>query len=91
MFKLLFGVPKFLVGPRWLFGTMFLGLLGGFGMVRVWDFLWDGSTNAVVNATRPATFVSTMTGISTKLGMDRFTSKVRGVRRAIPSDRDKQE
>ena len=87
---LLFGIPKFLAGPRFLFGAMFFGLLGGVATMRVWDFFLGGPTSAVANVARPAIFLSTMTAISTKLGMNKFTSKIRGVRHVVESGRNEQ-
>ncbi len=61
----------------WLFGYVIGAVLGGITVVRIIELLFGGISTTAVNTVRPFFFVGTVTAITAKTGMDRFTAKTR--------------
>ena len=58
----------------WLGGYVIGAILGGFVVTRILELLLGGLSSSVLNILRPIFFVSTVTAVTAKSGMSRFTS-----------------
>ena len=65
----------------WLLGPFIGGVLGGFVVVRILQFIFGWVSSDVMNVVRPVFFTGTVTAVTTTSAMSRFTSKVRRLQR----------
>ena len=73
----------------WLGGYVIGAILGGFVVTRILELLLGGLSSSVLNILRPIFFVSTVTAVTAKSGMNRFTSTMRKFQRITGSVEDR--
>ena len=67
----------------WLLGYTIASMVGALFVVRIFDYVVGGVSNAAGHAARVGLFVGTWTAITAASGMRDFTKRVRKLRRFL--------
>ena len=70
----------------WLVGYTLASIVTSFIVVKIFDYIFAGATDALVSSARFGLFVITWTVITAKMGMHGFTKRVRQLKTGIAKD-----
>ena len=72
---------------KWLVGYVVAGIVGGFLVVRIFEYFFGGAQSALANAAKASLFAATWTAIISGSGMRDLSAKVRGLGRRLNTRR----